>query len=66
MQWEEEDKRFENINPEIDAMSVSYLSSDIVHINAEDSRKDRWEKMQESLQADPYVYESLLIMQDMK
>ncbi|MEL6590651.1 MAG: carboxy terminal-processing peptidase, partial [Bacteroidota bacterium] len=62
---QEEDDRFENIRPEIDQLAVDYLSVDVEHIEAEKSRKDRWEKMKEALNADPYVFESLQIMKDM-
>ncbi|MFK7921288.1 MAG: carboxy terminal-processing peptidase [Bacteroidia bacterium] len=61
-----EDKRFENIRPEIEGLSVDFLSSDLSYIESETSRKDRWDKMQKALNADPYVYESLMIMKDMK
>ncbi|MEM6344134.1 MAG: carboxy terminal-processing peptidase [Bacteroidota bacterium] len=61
-----EDKKFENIRPEIEGLSVDFLPTDLSYIEAEKSRKDRWDKMQTALKADPYVYESIMIMNDMK
>ncbi|MEO0468987.1 MAG: carboxy terminal-processing peptidase, partial [Bacteroidota bacterium] len=65
-QLSEESKKYEDLEKEIEALKIESLSADIDYIEADDSRKERREKWLKQIQSDPYVYEALLVMKDMK
>lgn len=61
-----EDKKFENIRQKIDGLQVSMLDVDQQEIAGNESSEDRWDKFIKRLEKDPYLFESLMIMKDMK
>lgn len=58
-------KKYKDIKKEIEDMNVSIISEDETFVNADSTRKKRFDTFIQNLNKDPYVYEALNILRDM-
>ncbi|MEL6732615.1 MAG: carboxy terminal-processing peptidase, partial [Bacteroidota bacterium] len=63
---DDESKKYKDISKKIDDMTVSYVDSDASFIRSDSTRQKRYDNWFKNLGKDPYIYESLQVLQDMQ